>query len=170
MMAQAMPKAGLRPYLPPDAALLAEIFRASIHELTGEDYSESQQEAWASAADDEEVWSQRLASSLTLVATMNGLPVGFMTLKGKDLVDLLYIHPAVVGQGIASTLYNAMEQLARGRGALHLTVDASDTARDFFEKRGFAAQQRNTIMLGEEWLGNTTMKKVLAAGPGNAQS
>ena len=31
---------------------LAEIFQASIEELTGEDYSEAQQEAWASTADD----------------------------------------------------------------------------------------------------------------------
>ena len=29
---------GLRPYLPDDAPLLAEIFRASVEELTGDDY------------------------------------------------------------------------------------------------------------------------------------
>ncbi len=166
----AMPKVGLRPFLPADAAMLAEIFRAGIHELTGEDYSESQQEAWAGAVDDEEAWGRRLAGSLTLVATVGGSPVGFISLKGKDMVDLLYVHPAVAGQGVASTLYNAIEQLARARGAGQLTVDASDTARDFFEKQGFAPQQRNTVVLGDEWLGNTTMKKVLAAVPGKPQS
>ena len=34
--------------------MLAAIFVAAIEELTGDDYSEAQQEAWASAADDEE--------------------------------------------------------------------------------------------------------------------
>ena len=54
MNARATPKVALRPMLPTDVPLLAEIFRASIEELTAEDYSPAQQEAWASAADDEE--------------------------------------------------------------------------------------------------------------------
>ena len=44
-----------------------------------------------------------------------------------------------------------------------LTVDASDNARGFFEKRGYAAQQRNTVTVNGEWLANTTMQKTLAA-------
>ena len=70
MTAQAFPKLALRPLLPEDVPLLAEIFRASIEELTAEDYSEAQQEAWAGAADDEEEFGARLAEELTLVATL----------------------------------------------------------------------------------------------------
>ena len=33
--------------------VLAAIFAAAIEELTGDDYSEAQQQAWASAADDD---------------------------------------------------------------------------------------------------------------------
>ena len=48
-----MPKPALRPFLA--CAVLAEIFRASIEELTGDDYSEAQQAGvGVSAADDEE--------------------------------------------------------------------------------------------------------------------
>jgi putative acetyltransferase len=166
----ATPKAGLRPFLPADTPLLAEIFRAGVFDLTGEDYSEGQQEAWASAADDEEGFGRRLGNSLTLVATVGGAPVGFVALKGKDVVDLLYVHPAVAHQGIATMLYNAIEQLAKARGATSLTVDASDSARDFFEKRGFTAQRRNTMVLGDEWLGNTTMKKDLGGAAEGTRS
>ena len=49
-MATAHPKLALRPFLPEDADLLAEIFRESVTELTGDDYSEAQQEAWAAVA------------------------------------------------------------------------------------------------------------------------
>ncbi len=41
MSAVANPTIGLRPYLPADAQMLAEIFRASIAELTSDEYSES---------------------------------------------------------------------------------------------------------------------------------
>ncbi len=164
MSAQAHPKLGLRPYLPEDTALLREIFRDSIEELTADDYTEAQQEAWASAADDEGAFGKKLAGELTLVATMGGSPVGFAALAGKDKIDMLYVHPAAAGQGIAAMLVDALEKLAGGRGADKLFVDASDTARGFFEKRGYAAQQRNTVTAGEEWLANTTMTKQLTKG------
>jgi len=165
-MAASLPKPGLRPCLPADTPILAEIFRASIAELTGEDYSEGQQEAWASAADDEAAFGRRLAGGLTLVATIAGAPVGFIALKGKDTIDLLYVHPGAARRGIATMLCDALEQLAKARGAQTITVDASDTAEPFFRRRGYAAHQRNTVPLAGEWLGNTTMRKSLTGATG----
>jgi putative acetyltransferase len=160
-MARAHPKLALRPFLPADAPILAAIFRASIEELTEEDYNPSQQEAWASAADDEEAFADRLARELTLIATLDGSPVGFAALQGNSTIDMLYVHPAVVGQGVGSMLYDALERLASARGAAQLTVDASDSASGFFQKHGFTSQQRNTVSVGNEWLANTTMTKNL---------
>ena len=57
-MGQALPKPGLRPYLPADIPMLAAIFVAAIEELTGDDYSEAQQEAWAATAEDEEAFGE----------------------------------------------------------------------------------------------------------------
>jgi putative acetyltransferase len=163
-MGQALPKPALRPYLREDTPVLAAIFAASIEELTAEDYSKAQQQAWASAADDEEQFGERLASELTLVATLQNSPVGFAALKGADHIDMLYVHPGAVGQGVASLLCDALEKLAGGRGAKSLTVDASDNAEGFFKKRGYIAMQRNTVTVNGEWLANTTMQKTLAGG------
>lgn len=163
-MAQAHPKPGLRPFLPDDVPMLAAIFAASIQELTGDDYSEAQQEAWMAAAETEE-FGKRLAADLTLIATLDGSPVGFASLRGTDHIRMLYVHPAVSRQGIGTMLVDALEKLAGGRGAAALTVDASDTAQGFFAKRGYVAQQRNSITINDEWLANTTMKKTLGAQP-----
>ena len=161
-MAQAHPKPGLRPFLPADVPVLAAIFAASIEELTGEDYSEAQQQAWMAAAEDEE-FGKQLAADLTLIATLEGWPVGFASLRGADHIRMLYVHPAVAGQGIATMLVDALEKLAGGRGATSLSVDASDTAQVFFAKRGYIAMQRNTVTVNDEWLANTTMQKTLGA-------
>ena len=167
-MGQALPKPALRPFLGEDTPMLAAIFAASIEELTGEDYSEAQQQAWASAADDEEQFGKRLASQLTLIATLQNSPVGFASLKGADHIDMLYVHPSAVGQGVGSMLSEALEKLAGGRGAKALTVDASDNATEFFLKRGYVANRRNTVTVNGEWLANTTMQKKLGdnATPG----
>jgi putative acetyltransferase len=162
MSAQAHPQLALRPMLPADAPLLAEIFRASIAELTTDDYSEAQQEAWASAADDEAAFAKMLSGQLTLIATLGGSPVGFTSLAGTDKLDMLYVHPAATGQGAGAMLTDAVEKLAAARGAKKLKVDASDSALEFFKSRGYIAQQRSTVTRGGEWLANTTMEKQLA--------
>jgi len=164
MSGTANPQFALRPFLAEDAAVLAEIFRESIAALTGDDYSEAQQQAWAAAADDVAGFAGKLGKQLTLVATLGGSPVGFASLAGKDHIDMLYVHPGAAGHGAGAMLADALEKLAGGRGADKLTVDASDTARGFFEKRGYVAQRRNSISMGDEWLANTTLTKQLAKG------
>jgi putative acetyltransferase len=169
-MGQALPKPALRPFLPADTPILAAIFVAAIQELTGDDYGEAQQEAWASAADDEEAFGKKLAGELTLIATMQNAPVGFASLRGPDHIEMLYVHPSVVGQGVGAMLCDALEKLAGARGAKALTADVSDNAQEFFQKRGYIAKQRNTVTINGEWLANTTMQKTLAeATPGAPQ-
>ncbi len=163
-MGQALPKPALRPMLPADVPVLAAIFVASIEELTGDDYSEAQQVAWASAADDEGKFGARLAKQLTLVATLRSSPVGFASLRGADHIDMLYVHPGAVRHGVATALCDALEKLAGARGAAALTVEASDTAERFFAGRGYVAMQRNSVTIDDEWLANTTMKKTLVTG------
>jgi putative acetyltransferase len=163
MIARPEPKLAMRPLLPEDVPLLAEIFRASIEELTAEDYSEAQQEAWAETADDLDAFGAKLGAALTLVATFAGSAVGFASLADNARIDMLYVHPAAAGQGAGSMLCDALEKLAAARGAQEVAVEASDTASGFFEKRGYIAKSRNTVLRAGEWLANTTMVKSLAA-------
>jgi putative acetyltransferase len=160
MMARAKPQFALRPFLPEDTPLLAEIFRASVEQLTEDDYTPAQQDAWASEADDLEGFAERLGKHLALVATMDGSPIGFIALDAPTNIGLFYVHPAVAGHGAGRMLYDAIEKISASRGTPHLLVDASDTARDFFAHRGFTPEQRNTVSVGNEWLSNTTMKKL----------
>lgn len=162
MMARAEPKLALRPMLPADLPLIADIFRASVEELTSDDYSAAQQEAWAAAADDATAFGTRLANAVTLLGTIDGSPVGFASLAGGERIDMLYVHPAAAGHGVGAMLLDALERLARSRGAARLTADVSDSAQDFFRRRGFVPRQRNSVPLAGEWLANTTMEKELA--------
>ncbi|CAJ0868692.1 hypothetical protein AMST5_02069 [freshwater sediment metagenome] len=158
-----MTQPGLRPFLPADAPTLAALFRASVEELAAEDYDEDQREAWISAAEDEGAFATRLAGALTLVALLGGEIAGFASLKDNTVFDMLYVRPDLAGQGVGSALADAIEKLAGARGAQKLTVEASDSARDFFAARGYVGQSRNTVTVAGEWLGNTTMIKELAA-------
>lgn len=160
-------KPALRPFLPADLPTLTDIFTASIEGLAAEDYSEAQVAAWAAQADATS-FAARLSGQLTLVATLGHTPVGFASLRGTDQLDMLYVHPGAARQGVATMLVDALEKLAAARGAGRLVVDASDTALPLFQGRGYTQERRNTVTVGGEWLGNTSMKKALPAAPGSA--
>lgn len=157
-MAKAYP---LRPFLPADLDPLRELFAQSIDVLTAEDYSEDQRVAWASRAADKVGFGQKLAGATTLVVMINGKHAGFGSLRDKNVLDMLYVHPHFARQGIGTALADALERLAQGRGAKDITADVSDTAEPFFAGRGYVAMQRNLNPIDDEWLSNTTMKKQL---------
>ncbi len=152
----------LRPYLPADTIRLQDLFAQSIEELTQEDYDEDQRLAWISRAADATEFAKRLSDSLTLVVERDGELLGFASLKDNAEIDMLFVHPFAVGEGVATTLLDALERLAMARGAKTLTADVSDTAHDFFHGRGYQPVRRNNIPVDDVWLASTTMTKDLA--------
>ena len=152
----------LRPYLAADAAILAAIYAAAIDELTAEDYTDEQRYAWIALAEDEQTFGQKLAASLTLVAIVEGEPVGFISLRDNLSIEHLYVSPNIIREGVATALCDALEKIATARGAQKLTVDSSDTAEPFFKQRGYVLQSRNTRIVDEQWLAYMTMIKELA--------
>ncbi|HEY4075396.1 MAG TPA: GNAT family N-acetyltransferase [Rhizomicrobium sp.] len=148
--------------LPDDAPLLAAIFRASIEELTGDYYTDAQQDAWMSAADDEEGFGARLAGDLTILALLDREPVGFASLRDNNHIQMLYVAPGAARRGVGTALVSALEALAAARGTNIITADASDSARALFIRLGYTALHRNTVSRGGEWLGNTAMQKALS--------
>ena len=160
----------LRPFLRSDTPELIELFAQSIEELTQEEYDEEQRLAWASAAADAQAFGGRLAGMVTLVVMADEDYAGFGSLKDNTHIDMLYVHPFFAGEGVGTTIAEALERIAAGRGASEITVEASETAVMFFEGRGYVATQRNLMPRNDQWLSNTTMKKSLEPAATGATS
>lgn len=161
----------LRPYLPADTAALRELVAASIEELAQEDYSEDERAAWAgSLAEDTQAFAKRLAAATTLIVEIDGERAGIGSLKDNKTIDLLYVHPFHAGDGIGTTLCDALERIAMARGSREISVDSSETAVIFFEGRGYVATTRNSVPIDGEWLSTTTMKKQLQPADEKAAS
>jgi putative acetyltransferase len=165
-----MSQIGLRPFLHADGPNCLSIFAASIAELASEDYDDEQREAWIAAAEDKAAFFKRLKDSLTLIATFEGETAGFATLKGADMVDMIYVDPEFARKGVGAALLDALSRLAQARGAKRLTADVSDTAKPLFERHGYTALRRNLVTLGDQWLANTTMSKTLATNDPSAKA
>ena len=104
---------------------------------------------------------------VTLVVQIDGEYAGFGALKDNTVLDMLFVHPYHVGEGVGTAIADALERIAAARGASEISADVSETAAPFFEKRGFVALQRNSNPIEDQWLTTTTMtKKLTPTGSG----
>jgi putative acetyltransferase len=163
------PNYPLRPFMQSDTIALGDLFAQSIEELTADEYNDDQRLAWISTAADVEAFAERLEDMVTLVIQVDGQYLGFGSLKKDSAIDMLFVHPYAAGQGVGTAIADALERIAAGRGVKEISVDASDTAREFFEKRGYVAVHRNMVPLEDQWLSNTTMKKTLGSSGAKPQ-
>ena len=153
----------VRTYQPRDAAGVAEVFYRSVREVARSDYTAEQVQAWVPGPLDVE--REHLRSSdgrLVLVAAdEHDHVVAFIDLEPDGHIDRLYCAPEAAGQGIASRLYTQLETAARAQGAGRLYTEASELARRFFERKGFAVVERQDKILRGVPIHNYRMAKTL---------
>jgi putative acetyltransferase len=127
----------VRPYKPEDTATLARLFTETVHSANAADYSHEQLVAWAPDPPDMEHWRRRLSERIAFVAENDSEIVGFVTLEVDGHLDYIYAHRRFQRQGVASVLFQRIEQEAISRGVARIFTEASITARPFFEHAGF---------------------------------
>jgi putative acetyltransferase len=156
-----LPNHPVRPFLVGDTPALRELFAQSVDGLCQEDYDEDQRIAWISRVEDAGAFAKQLGGMVTLVVMIDGDYAGFASLKDNAILEMLYVSPHYVGEGVGTSLVETMERLAKARGAKDLTVNSSETAVMFFEARGYIASSRNLVPIDDQWLSNTTLVKTL---------
>lgn len=136
----------IRPFHSSDAAALAALFYESVHKGARRAYDAAQRRAWAPRVPDAAAWRDRLSAQTVLVAERDGDPVGFMTLREDGRIDLAFVAPAAIGQGVARALYDEILQEARQAGMPRLHAEASLMARPFFERQGWSVIVPETVV------------------------
>ena len=149
----------IRAYRQGDCHELAELFYETVHSVNAWDYTEEQLDAWASGEVDEAAWNQSFCSQYSLVAEADGKLVGFGDIDDTGYLDMLYIHKDYQGQKIASALCDRLEDHVPQKPIL---VQASITAKPFFEKRGYEVVKGQRVVRKGVELENFVMRKAVA--------
>ena len=117
--------------------------------ISSQHYS-PQQIAWAQI--DESRWKEKLAKSQVRVAVINAQPVGFITCVER-YIDMLFVDPEYTRRGVACAL---LKPLIKSES--ELTVDASITAKPFFERYGFQTVKQQRVECRGTWFTNFYMR------------
>jgi len=92
-----------------------------------------------------------------LVAERGGAVIGFMTLRADGYIDLAYVAPGHMGQGIAKQLYVSI--VAKALGLTRLMSEASYPARRFLERQGWTLIREQTVICKGVSMMNFVMEK-----------
>jgi putative acetyltransferase len=154
--------ATLRQFEPDDAPALLDLCRDTIRRVNSRDYAPNQIRAWASDDIDPLAWASRFDGRFVVIAEEAGRPAGFADLEPNGHIDRVYVSADHQGRGIGRKLLEAVLAEARQKKMRRLFVEASITARPFFERLGFVVLTPQLVTLrGVEFV-NYRMELLLA--------
>jgi putative acetyltransferase len=157
----------IRAYRSDDAAALAEVMFRSVREAATADYTTEQVTAWLPARPTPEAAHRRACDGrhVLVAAEPEGRILGYIDLEPDGHIDHLFCVPEAVGHGIGARLYDALERAAAEKGIDRLYVEASESARRLFEKKGFVVSERHEKELRGVAIHNYAMSKELVRLP-----
>ena len=147
-----------------DTEQIIQLFYNTIHEVNIRDYTKAQVDAWTSVNMEVKVWTNSLKSKFTYVAEKDGKIIGFGELEANGHIDRFYCHKDFQGQGVGTNIFEKIELTARDLKINKLFVEASITAKPFFEKKQFIVVRKQEVERGGQKLINFIMEKLLAHG------
>lgn len=157
------PAPRIRPARPGDAAAIADLHRRSVEGIGPRDYTPDQVAAWAGRSPGPETVAARMADGRTVLVAVgeDDAPVAYGDVEPDGHIGFLYCAPEAAGRGVASALYDRLEQAARAGGASRLHVEASEAARRLLLRKGFREVRRRRLDLDGVAIHNFAMEKDL---------
>jgi len=144
-----------------DTPAMITLFQRSIREVASDHYTSEQIKVWAPDVIEGEAWTKRCQSRPTWLAWSGVQLAGFVDLEGDGHLDLLYVSPDFQRCGVAKLLYQQVEKQAILQGNSKIYVEASLSARGFFEGQGFSVMKEQQVERGGQVLVNFKMVKLL---------
>jgi putative acetyltransferase len=151
----------VRAYVPEDCGTLATLYRRSIRELAGNDYTPEQIFAWAPDRLDMERFAAKLVSRPTFVAEIGGAAAGFTDLEPDGHIDLFFVNPDHARRGVARALLDHVIARAREQKLTRLYAEVSRTARPVFERHDFTLLGAQEVEIRGQKLQNFRMERRL---------
>lgn len=140
---------------------MATLYFQTIRRINIRDYTQAQVEAWAPAERDMEKWERSFDGKAVFVAEEQGKILGFGELETNGHIDKFYVAADRIGRGVGRKIYADIERQAVQWKISRLFVEASITAKPFFERMGFSAVREQTVLARGTPLNNFVMEKLL---------
>ena len=153
---------GIHPLTELDIPEMRELFRTTVLTVNSKDYTKEEVEDWTSCGDSVAHWKNLLAKNDYVGAIdRQGKIIGFSSMNAEGYLHSMFVHKDQQGKGVATLLLSEVEKIARKYDVHKINVEASITARPFFEKHGYKVVKEQKAKANRLWLTNYVMEKAL---------
>ena len=153
---------GIHPLTELDIPEMRELFHTTVLTVNSKDYTKEEVEDWTSCGDSVAHWKNLLAKN-DYVGAIDGQGkiIGFSSVNAEGYLHSMFVHKDQQGKGVATLLLSEVEKIAREYDVHKINVEASITARPFFEKHGYKVVKEQKAKANRLWLTNYVMEKAL---------
>ena len=153
---------GIHPLTELDIPEMRELFHTTVLTVNSKDYTKEEVEDWTSCGDSVAHWKNLLAKNDYVGAIdRQGKIIGFSSVNAEGYLHSMFVHKDQQGKGVATLLLSEVEKIARKYDVHKINVEASITARPFFEKHGYKVVKEQKAKANRLWLTNYVMEKAL---------
>lgn len=138
-----------------------QLFYDTITKVNVRDYTPEQIAVWSSGHTNIPKWEMRLTEQYCVTAKHGEKIIGMASLAPSGYLDLMYVHHAHQGQGIATLLLQALELQAARWAITEIYLDVSVTARPFFLRHGYTISEYNEKEIQGVTFQNAVMRRAL---------
>jgi putative acetyltransferase len=145
-----------------DLAEILQLFKETIEVINAKDYSPEQIIVWKNGASKKERWLKKISEQYFLLAEVDNKLAGFGSITHDGYLDFMYVSKDHQNMGVASKIYDNLEEFAMANEFDKIISDVSITAKFFFERKGFEIVQEQQVEIEGIALTNYKMQKHLS--------
>ena len=141
----------IKRYRKEDADSLWQLVFNTVHRINAADYTPAQINAWAPQEPDRAWWERELSEKSPLVLCEGDAVYGYADVQPDGHINHFFVAHDCQRQGKGTVLLKALIDAGRTMGLKSMTVEASVTARPFFEHHGFVIfkEETDAVLRGE---------------------
>lgn len=142
-----------------DAQRISYLIQKNAEHVKNNNYSARQIETWK-AANSSGTIRKKLEERTIFCDFENKKLVGTIGLEGKEVVGL-YVSYSNIGKGVGKALLNHLEEFAERNGIIDLELTSTPSAKQFYQKKGYSAQEEVLVNVNGVSFMETKMTKTL---------
>ncbi|TPN81278.1 GNAT family N-acetyltransferase [Aquimarina algicola] len=120
-----------------DLSLMQRLFYQTVTTYGSAVFTKSEIKQYSQLASDTSYWLDKFETEYIYNAKLNGEIIGSVFMNAKGHIEYIFINRNYHGLGVASKLYNTVEEIAREDKIITLTTSINKQTRSFFESKGF---------------------------------
>ena len=133
-----------------DLSLMQRLFYQTVTLYGATLFTKSEVKMYSKLATNKQYWHDKFEKNYVFNAKLNGEIVGSFDMDKDGYIHYIFVHVKYNRRGIASSLYDHLENVAKDHNIKSLTTPINKLTRSFFESKEFNISQNVKKIVGGE--------------------